>query len=78
MNHANNRRNLTEGRGRLLTNTNKRTDKSPDFKGEIFVKGEVIRLSAWRKVTPYGDLISISVDDWVPAGEGREALASAA
>ncbi len=62
-------RNLVEGRGRLLTNTSKKSEKSPDFKGEILYKGEVVRISGWKKITPYGELISIGVDNWMPPGK---------
>lgn len=57
---------MTEGRGRLLTNDKKRSDKSPDFRGDLLYNGELIKMSAWKKQTPYGELISLSVDNWKP------------
>lgn len=59
-------RTLIEGRGRLLTNDKKRTEKSPDFRGDILYQGKLVKLSAWKKQTPFGELISLSIDDWKP------------
>ena len=62
-------KNVIEGRGRLLTNTSKKGDKSPDYRGDLLFKGELIKLSAWQKDTPYGTLISLSIDTWKPDGQ---------
>lgn len=59
---------VTEGNGRLLT-VQKKHPKAPDLKGEIMVDGQVIKLSAWTRDTPYGMLISLKHDTWVPPAE---------
>jgi hypothetical protein len=44
----------------------KRSDKSPDWKGRIMIDGKEIRLAGWNKITGRGELISLSVDTYVP------------
>jgi hypothetical protein len=53
---------LIEGKGVLFTNLNKIDDYSPDMKGELLYKGELIRIGGWIRDTKMGRLISIGVD----------------
>jgi hypothetical protein len=53
---------LIDGKGVLFTNLNKIDDYSPDMKGELLYKGELIRLGGWIRETKMGRLISIGVD----------------
>jgi hypothetical protein len=58
--------NLTPNRGVLYTNHKKSMAKHPDYQGEFMTEdGKVIRLSAWRKETPRGLLISLAKDSFV-------------
>ena len=52
-----------ELKGRIVKNQNKTKDTSPDYNGEIMVKGVHIRFGVWRKEGPYGEFFSISVSD---------------
>lgn len=56
------------GQGNLLMNK-KTNDKQPDYYGSLtldhdYRAGETIRLSAWKKASPYGHLISLSVNNY--------------
>ena len=53
---------LIEGKGVLFTKLNKIDDYSPDMKGELLYKGELIRIGGWIRETKMGRLISIGVD----------------
>lgn len=53
---------LIDGKGVLFTNLSKIDDYSPDMKGELLYKGELIRLGGWIRETKMGRLISIGVD----------------
>ena len=54
-----------EGCGALFIN-NYQGGNKPDLKGNIFINGEVVKLSAWKKQTKNGDeFISLSVDNFV-------------
>jgi hypothetical protein len=57
------------GSGVLFANDKKQTEKQPDYSGDLLLdqdygKGTTIKLSAWRKSTPKGHLISISVNNY--------------
>ena len=41
-------------------------DKAPDFTGDIMHNGEVIKLSAWKRQSAYGELLSLSISNWPP------------
>ena len=61
------------GTGALMSKE-KRTEKSPDFKGNLILDrdykaGEEVKLSAWQKQSRMGPLISLSVDNWKPDPE---------
>lgn len=45
---------LQEGQGSLFKNTNKKSEKSPDYNGEIVVNGEAMWLNAWMKKSKSG------------------------
>lgn len=56
------------GQGNLLMNK-KTKDSQPDYYGSLrldhdYKAGETIRLSAWKKASTYGHLISISINNW--------------
>ena len=53
-------REMIEGRGVLFTADKKGNPKKPDFTGEILLDGKVYKLSAWKKQSAYGELISLS------------------
>ena len=58
---------LRPGQGNLLTNENKKSEKQPDYRGEIILDrdysaGSSISLAGWRKQTPKGYLISLALD----------------
>ena len=53
-------------RGVLYTNHKKQQPKHPDMTGEYVLQdGTVIKLSAWLKSTPRGNLISLAEDTYV-------------
>ena len=51
-----------EGKGVLFTNHDKIDDGSPDMRGELVYKGELIEIGGWIRHTDKGMLISIGVD----------------
>ncbi len=53
---------VIEGKGVLFTNHDKFDSGSPDMKGELLYKGELIRIGGWIVQTENGMLISIGVD----------------
>jgi hypothetical protein len=54
-------RRIIEGKGVLFQNLEPLDDGSPDFKGEILYKGELIRLGGWVRHTDKGVLISLGI-----------------
>ena len=57
------------GQGTLFINAEKKTEKAPDYKGELicdqdYGKGSVIKISGWKKPTPKNHLISLAVDNY--------------
>jgi hypothetical protein len=55
---------VIEGKGALFTNHNKIDDGSPDMKGELLYKGELIKIGGWIRQTDHGMLISLGVDKY--------------
>lgn len=53
---------LIEGKGVLYTNRDKIDEGSPDLKGDILFRGELIKLGGWIRNTPKGMLISLGID----------------
>lgn len=53
---------VIEGKGALFTNFDKVDEQSPDLKGELLYKGELIKIGGWIRHTERGMLISIGVD----------------
>lgn len=50
------------GDGALFKSKNKKTDKHPDYTGDIYLDGTLYWLSAWVKNTKNGDkFLSVSV-----------------
>ena len=57
------------GKGVLFVNSKKEKEAQPDYTGNILLDrdykaGETLKIGAWRKTTPKGHLISISVDSF--------------
>jgi len=55
-------RRVIEGKGVLFTNLDKKDEGSPDMKGELLYKGELLKIGGWIVETEYGMLISIGID----------------
>ena len=53
---------LIEGKGALFTNSEKWDEGSPDMKGELLYKGELIKIGGWIRHTDKGMLISLGID----------------
>jgi hypothetical protein len=53
---------LIEGKGVLFTNQEKWDDGSPDLKGELLYKGELIKIGGWIRYTDHGMLVSLGID----------------
>jgi hypothetical protein len=59
-----------EGKGALFSNNKEgKHPKAPDFTGEILINGNVIKLSAWKRQSAYGELISLQHNTY---GEGKQ------
>jgi len=59
------------GSGVLKHNTTRKSDKSPDYWGEIvldkdYSAGSTIELAGWKKPTPQNYLISMKITDKQP------------
>lgn len=55
---------VIEGKGVLFTNHDKVDEHSPDMKGELLYKGELIKIGGWIRHTRNGMLVSLGVDKW--------------
>jgi len=51
-----------EGSGVLFPERDKKNEKAPDFKGNILIGGNQIRIAGWKKQGQKGTFISLSVD----------------
>lgn len=65
------KRRIQEGKGVLLTNLDIKDDGSPDLKGELLYKGELIKIGGWIRQTPKGMLISLGIDKWKGNKDGN-------
>ena len=52
-----------EGSGVLFPEKEKKSEKSPDFKGNILIGGKPLRLAGRKKVGKHGPFLSLSVDN---------------
>lgn len=52
-----------EGSGVLFPEKQKKSEKAPDFKGNLLVGGKAIRIAGWKKAGKKGPFISLSVDN---------------
>jgi len=52
-----------EGSGVLFPEKEKKSEKSPDFKGNILIGGKPLRLAGWKKIGKRGPFLSLSVDN---------------
>lgn len=50
--------------GALWKNDKKKTEKHPDFTGNVDIEGTKYRLSAWKKAGPKGTFLSLAVSEW--------------
>jgi len=60
-----------EGKGGLLQEFDKKNPAGPDWKGSLklsrdYKKGEEVRISAWTKNNPKGQIISLNENNWTP------------
>lgn len=55
---------VIEGKGVLYTNNDKVDEYSPDMKGELLYKGEIIKIGGWIRHNRKGMLISLGIDKW--------------
>jgi len=55
-----------ENKGVLFPVREKKTPKSPDYKGEVNIGGSITKLAAWKQKGPYGEFITMAVDNWRP------------
>ena len=62
---------LIEGKGALFTNAEKWDDGSPDVKGELLYKGELIKIGGWIRHTDKGMLISLGIDKFKRNRDGN-------
>jgi hypothetical protein len=53
-----------EGKGVLFTSDKRGNPKAPDYKGEVMIEGKIIKLSAWKRQSAYGELISLVHNTW--------------
>lgn len=53
-----------EGKGVLFSSDKRGNERAPDFKGQVMVDGKIIKLSAWKRMSAYGELISLSVNQF--------------
>lgn len=49
--------------GKMAPNKYKKTDKHPDFKGNLNVGGTEYWISAWKKNNDWGEYFSLSVEE---------------
>jgi hypothetical protein len=56
----------SEGKGILSRNQKKASPNSPDWKGQIRINGEDVKLAAWEKDVGYGPFLTLAVDNWKP------------
>lgn len=56
----------SEGKGILSQNHKKASPNSPDWKGQIRINGEDVKLAGWVKDVGYGPFITLAVDNWKP------------
>jgi hypothetical protein len=62
---------LIEGKGALFTNAEKWDEGSPDMKGELLYKGELIKIGGWIRHTDKGMLISLGIDKFKRNRDGN-------
>ena len=61
------------GQGMLMTNSDKTTEKQPDFKGEATINGEPVKFAGWSRLSTKGiDMISLKVDKPMENGSGGD------
>ena len=65
--------NPVEGKG-VFFPQQKKSERAPDWRGQILYKGEEIKISGWWRESAYGKFISLGVDTWTPekAKEARK------
>jgi hypothetical protein len=61
-----------EGKGVLFSVAEKTNPKAPDFYGQIMVNGNVYKLSAWKRTSAYGELISLVHNTYTGPKDGNK------
>jgi uncharacterized protein (DUF736 family) len=57
-------------RGVLFTETEKKSDKAPDFKGKFNYNGAEFKIAGWKRTSAKGlEYISLSVDNYEPSDQ---------
>jgi len=51
-----------DGTGVVYPQTNKKNPKAPDWKGEVKIGGQLIKLSGWWRQSQYGQFITLAID----------------
>lgn len=63
--------------GSLFRNEKKTSDKAPDYKGEMNLDGNVIKLAGWITTTKAGQTyLKIQKDDYTPSNAATAAPAA--
>lgn len=58
--------------GVLFKNDQKKTEKHPDFTGNVSINNVTYRLSAWKKTGQKGTFLSLAVSEFKPAEKPQE------
>lgn len=66
--------NKVPGRGIMLFNRSRKSDKSPNYRGYVsLLNGEIVRLGMWEKIAKTGQrFYTLSVDTFVEAPKSEE------
>ena len=67
-----------EGSGVLFPERDKKNEKAPDFKGNILIGGNQIRIAGWKKVGQKGTFISLATAAPRPLSIAEETCLGAA
>jgi hypothetical protein len=51
-----------DGTGVVYPQTNKKNPKAPDWKGEVKIEGQLIKISGWWRQSQYGQFITLAID----------------
>ena len=54
-----------EGNGAFFPVTKKANPRAPDWKGQMMINGNLIKISGWYKTSAYGQFLSLAVDNFI-------------